>query len=238
MNEIMNISGIECYEQDGTAYLKLETVARGLGFTEIAASGNECVKWTRVRKYLADLGFIDTSVDGGNLPDFIPENVFYRLAMKAKNEAAEAFQAKIADEVIPSIRRTGGYVQGQGAPRSAMELLRLQSRAMFELDDRVTSLEDKVERQMTIDHGQQRELQRAVSGRVMERLATVVPARMVDERKRFFFQALYHDLKDRFAVPSYRDIRPSDYPDAMEYVAHWVEPAHLRGAEAKEVRPL
>lgn len=33
MNEIMNISGIECYEKDGTAYLKLETVARGLGFT-------------------------------------------------------------------------------------------------------------------------------------------------------------------------------------------------------------
>lgn len=49
---------------DGTAYLKLETVARGLGFTEISASGNECVKWSRVRKYLSDLKFIDTSVDG------------------------------------------------------------------------------------------------------------------------------------------------------------------------------
>lgn len=24
MNEIMNINGIECYEQDGMAYLKLE----------------------------------------------------------------------------------------------------------------------------------------------------------------------------------------------------------------------
>lgn len=233
MNEIMNISGIECYEQDGTAYLKLETVARGLGFIQ-EKNGADYVRWDRVEGYLEEIGFPHK----WGKDSFIPENIFYRLAMKAKNEAAEAFQAKIADEVIPSIRRTGGYVQGQGAPRSAMELLRLQSRAMFELDDRVTSLEDKVERQMTIDHGQQRELQRAVSGRVMERLATVVPARMVDERKRFFFQALYHDLKDRFAVPSYRDIRPSDYPDAMEYVAHWVEPAHLRGAEAKEVRPL
>ena len=33
MNEIMNIQGIPCYEQDGVAYLNLETVARGLGFT-------------------------------------------------------------------------------------------------------------------------------------------------------------------------------------------------------------
>lgn len=106
---IMTIKGIECYEKDGTAYLKLETVARGLGFTEIAASGNECVKWSRVKKYLAALHFIDTSVDGAELPKYIPENVFYRLAMKAKNAAAEAFQAKIADEVIPSIRKHGLY---------------------------------------------------------------------------------------------------------------------------------
>ena len=37
--QILNVDGIECYEKDGTAYLKLETVARGLGFTFIAKSG-------------------------------------------------------------------------------------------------------------------------------------------------------------------------------------------------------
>ena len=102
------ISGVECYEKDGIAYLKLETVARGLGFTQIAASGNEVVRWERVKKYLAELG-IPTSGDGERLPDFIPENIFYRLAMKAKNETAEKFQAKVADEIIPSIRKHGIY---------------------------------------------------------------------------------------------------------------------------------
>lgn len=29
--------------------------------------------------------------------------------MKARNEVAEAFQAKVADEIIPSIRKTGSY---------------------------------------------------------------------------------------------------------------------------------
>ena len=47
--------------------------------------------------------------------DFIPENIFYRLAMKAKNEAAEKFQAKVADEVIPSIRKHGAYLTLQAA---------------------------------------------------------------------------------------------------------------------------
>lgn len=106
MNEIMNICGVDCYEKDGTAYLRLDTVARGLGFTKKADSGNEVVNWTRVRGYLSDLGVVQKCTTG----DFIPENIFYRLAMKAKNAAAEAFQAKIADEVIPSIRRHGAYM--------------------------------------------------------------------------------------------------------------------------------
>lgn len=105
MNDIMNISGIECFEKNGVAYLKLETVARGLGFTQTAKSGNEVVRWERVHKYLEELS-VPTCGDDG----FIPENVFYRLAMKAKNEAAEHFQAKIADEVIPSIRKHGAYM--------------------------------------------------------------------------------------------------------------------------------
>jgi phage antirepressor YoqD-like protein len=102
----MNISGVSCYEKDGTAYLDLEAVARGLGFVKKADSGNEVVNWTRVRGYLSDLGVEQKCTTG----DYIPENIFYRLAMKAKNETAEKFQALVADEIIPTIRRTGGYV--------------------------------------------------------------------------------------------------------------------------------
>lgn len=107
-NKIMNISGVSCYEKDGTAYLDLEAVARGLGFTQ-TKNGAEYVKWERVGGYLNELGFSPLVGKG----DFIPENVFYRLAMKAKNETAEKFQALVADEIIPSIRKTGGYISGQ-----------------------------------------------------------------------------------------------------------------------------
>lgn len=104
-NEIMNISGVDCYEKDGVAYLNLEAVARGLGFTQ-TKNGVEYVKWERVSAYLSELGFSpEVGKDG-----YIPENIFYRLAMKAKNETAEKFQALVADEIIPTIRRTGGYV--------------------------------------------------------------------------------------------------------------------------------
>lgn len=110
MNELQieNISGVDCYEKDGTAYLKLEAVARGLGFTTTqTVKGTEYtnVRWSRVDEYLKEIGFATC----GKRPDFIPENIFYRLAMKAKNETAERFQALVADEIIPSIRRNGMY---------------------------------------------------------------------------------------------------------------------------------
>jgi prophage antirepressor-like protein len=111
------ISGVSCYERDGTAYLKLEDVSRGLGFTDVK-NGIEYVRWPRVDKYLADLGFATC----GERPDYIPENVFYRLAMKAKNETAEKFQALVADEIIPSIRKTGSYSIVQADPNLPPEL--------------------------------------------------------------------------------------------------------------------
>ena len=103
--EVLTIEGIECYEKDGVVYLKLDAVARGLGFTRIADSGNEVIRWERVNKYLNEMGVPTCGHDA-----FVPENIFYRLAMKAKNEVAEEFQAKIADEVIPSIRKHGAYM--------------------------------------------------------------------------------------------------------------------------------
>lgn len=108
MNEIITINGVQCYEENGTAFLKLETVARGLGFTD-NSKGAEYVRWNTVRQYLSEIGFSQEVAKN----DFIPENIFYRLAMKAKNEAAEKFQALVADEIIPSIRKTGGYIAGQ-----------------------------------------------------------------------------------------------------------------------------
>lgn len=142
MNEIMTIKGIGCYEQDGTAYLKLEDVARGLGFTQYK-NGVEYVKWERVNTYLSELKFSpEVGKDG-----FIPESIFYRLAMKAKNETAERFQAFIAEEVIPSIRKHGGYLTPEKVEEALLNpdvLIRLATELKAEREKRM-ELEEKVE---------------------------------------------------------------------------------------------
>ena len=131
------ISGVSCYEQDGTAYLKLEDVARGLGFTD-SKNGVEYVRWARVDKYLAEFGFATC----GERPEFIPENVFYRLAMKASNPVAEKFQALVADEIIPSIRKTGGYIAGQESMSDSELMAKALLVAKRQIDAKTAQIEE------------------------------------------------------------------------------------------------
>ena len=56
-NLVQVFCGVRGYEKDGVAYLHIEDVARGLGLTTVATSGNECVRWNRVDGYLFDLNF-------------------------------------------------------------------------------------------------------------------------------------------------------------------------------------
>lgn len=231
MNELQIFSNpefgqIRTVEIEGEPWLVGKDVAEALGYTN-------------PRKALADhvdeddKGVTKCYTPGGEQEmTIINESGLYSLVLSSKLPGAKRFRRWVTSEVLPTLRRQGTYTMQP--PKSAMELLRLQSKAMFELDERVNALEDKLENQMTIDHGQQRQLQRAVGDRVMERVATVLPARMVRERKPYFFKAIYHDLKNRFGVPSYRDIKPSDYMSAMAYIEAWVEPAELRSEHGRE----
>lgn len=111
--EIMIIKNVRGYQdENGVAQLNLEDVSRGLGFTEVAKSGNTVIRWRTVRKYLKEMS-IATSCDDEKLLEYIPENIFYKLCFKAKNEVARKFQDVVTDEVLPSIRKTGGYIAGE-----------------------------------------------------------------------------------------------------------------------------
>lgn len=107
MNEVLNINNVRGYlnKETGTAYLNAEDVARGFGFTQ-EKNGVEYVRWETVNGYLLGFGF---SQHVGKT-DFLPENMVYRLGFKASNEVAQKFQAALADEVLPAIRKHGAYM--------------------------------------------------------------------------------------------------------------------------------
>lgn len=117
-NNIVTIENVRGYvDEENVVYLNLEDVAKGLGIVTKAASGNVVVRWTRLLNYLLEFGVATSGHDVAagvitareRLPEYIPENIFYKLCMKANNTLARAFQDKVADEILPSIRKNGYY---------------------------------------------------------------------------------------------------------------------------------
>ena len=85
---------LEVKAENGESLFNVGSVARSLGITQIAKSGNEVVRWERVNKYLnlssPQVGTVISQEVGKN--DFISEPMVYKLAFKANNEVAEKFQ--------------------------------------------------------------------------------------------------------------------------------------------------
>ena len=142
----MNINNVHGYldKETGTAYLNAEDVARGFGFTE-NKGGVEYVRWRTVNHYLRGFGFSqDVAKD-----DFLPENMVYRLGFKASNEVAQRFQAVLADEVLPAIRRTGGYIANAETMTDAeimSKALLIAKQTIENREQRIHSLEAETER--------------------------------------------------------------------------------------------
>lgn len=113
MNEmaIVSIGKMRGYiDECQMAYLNLEDAAFGLGFVKTDKKNG--VEYKRVhvqnlKKWLLSFGLLKS--ENESLPEYIQEPIFYLLAMKATNAAAQKFQHKIAYDVIPAIRKRGFY---------------------------------------------------------------------------------------------------------------------------------
>nr|DAF12966.1 MAG TPA: hypothetical protein [Caudoviricetes sp.] len=109
-------------------------------------------------------------------------------------------------------------------PMTVEDMIIMQANEMKSVKHRIDVVENKVDNEIRIDHAEQRKLQKAVSIRVYQRLD------VINSDKNLMFPAIYRDLKDRFGVASYRDIKRKDLTEALAYVQNWIERAELRGA--------
>lgn len=150
--EIIMIKNVRGYQdENGVAQLNLEDVSKGLGFIE-NKNGIEYVRWRTIKNYLEEFSFA-TCCENGKFPEYIPENIFYKLCFKAKNEVARKFQDVVTDEVLPSIRKTGGYIAGE----KDMTEDELVLKAMTVLNKKVENLRNKNEK-LTIENAQQKQV--------------------------------------------------------------------------------
>ena len=111
MNELMIFNNpefgeIRTIEEDGKVLFCGSDVAKALGYSNPTKAINDHCKGIAERRTNDSLGRQQNM-------KFIPEGDIYRLAAKSELPGADKFESWIFDEVLPSIRRTGGYINGK-----------------------------------------------------------------------------------------------------------------------------
>lgn len=84
------------------------------------------------------------SAGGNQVVRLIPERDVYRLIMRSKLPAAEAFEDWVVSDVLPSLRKTGGYGQ-PAVPQSLPDALRLAA-DLAEENERLQISHDALDR--------------------------------------------------------------------------------------------
>ena len=96
---------VRTVEISGNPYFVANDVARALGYVETAKA---------IRTHCKGVSEMDIPSNGGiQKMKVIPEGDIYRLIVRSKLPSAEKFEKWVFDEVIPSIRKNGGYIAGQ-----------------------------------------------------------------------------------------------------------------------------
>ena len=98
---------------------------------------------------------------------------------------------------------------------ASMRLSLETSEEVAELKYEVHQIKNMVTEQITIDYGEQRKFQKLVAKRVYQ------IASAPDERTSLF-RELHREIKDRFGVPSYKDIKRKDFESAILYIGAWI----------------
>lgn len=96
---------IRTVEVDGKPYFVASDIAKALGYSNPRDA---------IVRHCKGVVKRDTPTSGGvqNM-SYIPEGDLYRLITHSKLESAERFESWVFDEVLPSIRKNGGYIAGQ-----------------------------------------------------------------------------------------------------------------------------
>lgn len=149
----------------------------------------------------------------------INESGLYALIFGSKLESAKRFKHWVTSEVLPTIRKTGGYQK----PMSPEEMMRIQLGMIDKHEERLSKLENT----MNIDYGQQRVLEKEVARVVIESLGGK-DSNAYHEISKKVFSECNRDVKDYFHVNSRNNIPRLRFDDAVDYIRNWMPCSNTR----------
>lgn len=213
-NEVQVFNGLKLKEENGQVMFDAESAAIGIGLTQIK-NGTTYVRWERVNALLKN----SPRVGKG---DFITEPQVYTLAIKAESEQADKFQNWLTTEVLPSIRKTGGY---QAKPMTPMELLETQFEALKEVSEDQQELRGEfaeLKEQFGLPNDLRKRFTKARNKRVVEVMGGYYgTAYNTKQLRNAVYRQLGNVIKDRFVINEFASLPMSKFDEAMRLTQNW-----------------
>ncbi len=153
--------------------------------------------------------------DGRNRPQtkyLITHDGFTMLVMGYTGPAAMKFKELYISEFNRMAAKLNGNTPNMQALLQATQNL-LAGQTL--IVDRVDEIEEKVNSQITLDSGQQRMLQQAIN----QKVCGIEPN---SAERRPLFAELHKEVKNRWKVPSYKDVLKQDLHAVLAYIKAWV----------------
>lgn len=226
MNDIMIFNNeefgeIRTVEIDGKPYFVANDVAKALGYVETAKA---------IRTHCKGVSEMDIPSNGGiQKMKIIPEGDIYRLIIRSQLPTAEKFEKWVFDEVLPSIRKTGGYriphtvggqiqLLAQGYTELAQEV--------HEFKEEVNTKIDKLENDIPLYGCEMEEITQHVKRKVVTILGGKDSAAYRNKSIRnSVFADIYRQLKREYgAVSTYKSIKRKYIADAHEFIDCYAVP--------------
>ncbi|GAC42777.1 Rha family transcriptional regulator [Paenibacillus popilliae] len=156
---------------------------------------------------------------GREMPKYlITEKGFTLLAMGYTGQKAMEFKERYIAEfegMRQQLQNGVPVLSPQEAMAVALQQTAEMMKAVPKLENRIETVEQKVDEQITLNSGEQRRLQKAVNTKV----CSIEPDK---ELRTGLFRQLHREIKDRWGVPSYKDVRRQDLQGALRYVDAWL----------------
>ena len=140
MNELQifnneEFGSVRTITKDNKTYFVGNDVAKALGYSETAKA---------IRTHCKGVSEMDIPTNGGiQTMKMITEGDIYRLVIKSQLPQAEKFESWVFDNVLPSIRKNGGYIAGQ----ETLSDEELMARALLVANNKIKERDAIIERQ-------------------------------------------------------------------------------------------
>lgn len=214
---------------DGEPWFVGRDVANALGYSrERDAISNHVDKDDAVKHGVTD------SMGREQQTTIINESGLYSLIFGSKLPSAKKFKRWVTSEVLPSLRKTGGYK----IPQTIPEQIQLLAQGNVELNQRVDTLTDRMNRMemdlpiLPVEADRITTAARQKGTSVLGGKGSRAYANRVIRQR--VYSTLYGNLKYNFGVRSYKSIKRNQCDKAIDIINKWEPPVFL----AEEIEKL